>query len=127
MSELFNPFSLQGKQILVTGASSGIGSGIATACAKMGATVILNGRNKERLQEVLQSLPRGDHKIFTADLRNRSALSLMVENIHELDGIVYCAGIGQRILCKQLSDKDIDDVMDINFKAQVLLQAELLR
>lgn len=127
MSELFNPFSLQGKQILVTGASSGIGRGIATACAKMGATVILNGRNKERLQEVLQSLPRGDHKIFTADLRNRSALSLMVENIHELDGIVYCAGIGQRILCKQLSDKDIDDVMDINFKAQVLLQAELLR
>ena len=49
----YNPFSLEGKTILVTGASSGIGRGIAVTCSKMGATVIINGRNKERLQETL--------------------------------------------------------------------------
>ena len=41
----FNPFSLEGKTIFVTGASSGIGRGIAVTCCKMGATVIINGRN----------------------------------------------------------------------------------
>ena len=49
MTEVFNPFSLSGKTILVTGASSGIGRGIAEACAKMGATIVLTGRNEERL------------------------------------------------------------------------------
>ena len=49
----FNPFTLEGKTILVTGASSGIGRGIAIACSKMGATVIVNGRNESRLNETL--------------------------------------------------------------------------
>ena len=47
----FNPFSLEGKKILVTGASSGIGRGIAIECSKLGAHLILNGRNEERLKE----------------------------------------------------------------------------
>ena len=49
----FNPFTLEGKTILVTGASSGIGRGIAIACSKMGATVIINGRNEQRLAETM--------------------------------------------------------------------------
>ena len=44
----------------------------------------------------------------------------------KLDGIVHCAGIGQRVLCKQLGEKDIETVMNINFNAPVLLQKELL-
>ena len=66
--EQFNPFSLSGKQILVTGASSGIGRGIALACAKMGATVFITGRNMERLNETLSQMPRGEHKAIAADL-----------------------------------------------------------
>ena len=46
----YNPFSLQGKTILVTGASSGIGKATAIAFSKMGATVIANGRNVQRLE-----------------------------------------------------------------------------
>ena len=52
----FNPFTLEGKTILVTGASSGIGRGIAIACSKMGATVIINGRNEQRLAETMTEM-----------------------------------------------------------------------
>lgn len=126
MAETFNPFTLVGKQILVTGASSGIGKGIALACAKMGATVILNGRNTERLNEVLSSLPEGEHKVLTADLSDRDAVSTMVAAMPKLDGIVMCAGAANRVPCKSLTQNDIDYVMKTNIEAPMLLQAELL-
>ena len=55
----FNPFSLEGKTILVTGASSGIGRGIAVACSKMGASLVLNGRNPQKLRETQELLEKG--------------------------------------------------------------------
>lgn len=123
----YNPFTLEGKTILVTGASSGIGQGIAVTCSKMGATVILNGRNKLKLGVTLEQLERGEHKMIVADLTNNESVSRMMEDIPALDGVVHCAGIGQRIPCKLLTEETVGQVMDANFKAPVLLQAELLR
>ena len=122
-----NPFSLKGKTILVTGASSGIGCGIAIACSRMGATIIANGRNEARLHNTLSQLEGDGHSVSVADLSNPSHLNAMVSSLPKLDGIVHCAGIGQRVLCKQLNEQDVDDVMDTNFKAPVLLQTELLK
>ena len=51
----------------------------------------------------------------------------MVGKLTKLDGIVHCAGTGQRILCKDLQSEDINKVMDTNFMAPVMLQAEILR
>lgn len=126
MTETFNPFSLRGKTILVTGASSGIGKGIALACAKMGATVILNGRNEVRLNEVLGQMPEGEHQILAADLSDREAVNAMVVATPKLDGIVMCAGVANRIPCKAVTQNDIDYVMKTNIEAPMLLQAELL-
>lgn len=123
----FNPFSLEGKTILVTGASSGIGRGIAIACSKMGATVIVNGRNESRLNETLLHMCGENHLKFVADLSDVCSVSSFVAAMPKLDGIVHCAGIGQRILCKQIIEKDLDDTMDINFKAPVMLQTEILK
>ena len=52
----YNPYSLEGKTILVTGASSGIGKGAAIECSKMGAKVIITARNEERLKETLKGM-----------------------------------------------------------------------
>lgn len=123
----YNPFSLKGKTILVTGASSGIGKGVAIACSKMGATVIINGRNQIKLEETLAQLDVGEHKMIAADLRNNESVSRMMELLPSLDGVVHCAGIGQRVLCKMATEQDVDSVMDTNFKAPVLLQTELLK
>ena len=125
--EDYNPFSLKGKTILVTGSSSGIGRGVAIICSKMGATVILNGRNQLKLGSTLAQLENGDHKIIAADLTETESLSRMLTELPALDGVVHCAGIGQRILCKAATEQDVDSVMDANFKGPVLLQTGLLK
>lgn len=123
----FNPFTLEGKTILVTGASSGIGRGIAIACSKMGATVIINGRNEQRLAETMTEMQGEENISLAADLSDSNSLTEMISRLPKLDGIVHCAGIGQRVLCKQLQEADLDTMMDVNFKAPVMLQTEILK
>ena len=122
-----NPFSLEGKTILVTGASSGIGRGIAITCSRMGAIVILNGRNKSKLDETFSQLEIGNHSIITADLTDRTSVNQMMGARPMLDGVVHCAGMGQRVLCKVATEKDVDSVMDVNYKGPVLLQTDLIK
>ena len=123
----YNPFSLEGKTIFVTGASSGIGRAIAIICSKMRAKVIINGRNASRLNKTLLMMEGEGHEISIGDLSDSVTLVPMVDKLPKLDGIVHCAGIGQRIPCKELHSYDVDEVMNVNFKAHVLLQAEILR
>lgn len=121
-----NPFSLTGKTILVTGASAGIGRGIAVACAKMGAQVVITGRNQERLQETLSQLEGDNHSIIIADLTNEKERTALVTQLPMLDGMVQCAGVGSRVPCKMLTQADLDYVMKPNIEAPILLQSELL-
>ena len=120
-------FSLAGRTILVTGASSGIGRAIAIACAQAGASVVLNGRNQLRLQATLETLSGEGHEAVQADLTNAEQRTFLVESLPQLDGVVHCAGIGSRVLCKMLEEQDVSRVMQANFEAPVMLQAELLR
>jgi len=76
---MYNPFSLEGKIILVTGASSGIGRAIAIECSKMGALLVLTARNKERLNETLLKLEGTGHSIIVADLANEDARNKLIE------------------------------------------------
>ena len=120
-------FSLSGKTILITGASSGIGRAIAIACSQQGAHVILNGRNQLRLQATIEALSGEGHEAVEADLTNAEQRTFLVESLPQLDGVVHCAGIGSRVLCKMLEEQDVSRVMQANFEAPVLLQAQLLR
>ena len=124
---MFNPFSLAGKTLLVTGASSGIGRGIAITCSKMGATVVISGRNTSKLNETLSQLEGGSNLMVVCDLTDSQSLSSLVGALPKLDGVVHCAGIGQRIPCKLLSEGLVDEVMDANCKAPIMLQSELLK
>lgn len=123
----YNPFSLEGKTILVTGASSGIGRGIAIACSKMGATVIVNGRSIAKLNETITLLDGDSHLVASGDITDTGCLNRIVEELPKLDGIVHCAGIVNRMLAKQLSGDDVDMIMDVNFKAPVILQSLILQ
>lgn len=127
MEDNNNPFSLKDKIILVTGASSGIGRGVAVSCSRMGATVVVSGRNEKRIDETLSMMPDGEHSKMVCDLTNQADLITAVSVLPKLDGVVHCAGIGQRIPAKLLKEENVDDVLSVNFKAPVLLQAELLK
>lgn len=122
-----NPFSLEGKTIMVTGASSGIGRGIAVACSKMGASVTINGRNEKKLQETLSLMDGTDNSILIGDLTDIKGLGILVSSLPKLDGIVHCAGIGSRVLCKNIVEEDVIQTMDANFMAPVMLQTEILK
>jgi NAD(P)-dependent dehydrogenase (short-subunit alcohol dehydrogenase family) len=120
-------FSLAGKNILVTGASSGIGKQIAITVASMGATVNISARNSERLNDTLALLPGAGHKTYIADLTAASELDDLAQACPELDGIVFSSGIIKTLPFKFITETDLDDVMHTNFTAPVLLLNKLLK
>lgn len=124
---MITPFSLEGKTVLVTGASSGIGRGIAVTCSKMGATVVVNGRNEIKLQETSSQMEGENHIIAIGDLTDSTSLVEMVKLLPKLDGVVHCAGIGSRVLCRNVVEEDIEQTFAVNFNAPVLLQTEILK
>lgn len=125
--ELYNPFSLQGKSIIVTGASSGIGKAIAIECARMGANVLITGRNKERLQETFDLLIGDNHTQIIADLKSYEEIVQLAEKTASIDGLVHCAGFTIPKPFSFLSQTDISSVMQVNFEAPVLLTQCLLK
>ncbi len=124
---MYNPFSLEGKTILVTGASSGIGRAIAIECSKSGATVYLTARNEERLKETLSSMEAGEHKIITADLTNQQEVTNLAVTVEKLDGIVLNSGINDKSIIKKLDNEFISMMMDTNFSGPVMLMQALLK
>lgn len=124
MDTQYNPYSLAGKTILVTGASSGIGQATAIECSKLGATVIITGRNEERLQQTLDSLCNQEcHTSLVADITTEEGISHLVNSINHLDGVVLCAGKGLTLPLQFSTREKFNDLFEINFFAPV----ELLR
>jgi NAD(P)-dependent dehydrogenase (short-subunit alcohol dehydrogenase family) len=122
-----NPFSLAGKRILVTGASSGIGRTTALECSRMGALLVLTGRNVDLLHEALSTLEGDGHQAIPADLTNTESLASLVENVGKLDGLVLSAGQGNVIPMKLATRQRIEPIFDINYFAPVELVRLLLK
>lgn len=125
-----NPFSLEDKRILVTGASSGIGRRTAIEISNMGGSVVVTGRDTERLRHTFDELDSNAgqlHIMVIADLTREEDLERISEECGELNGVVHCAGIGDKTLLRMVREKDIDRIMDVNFKAPALLQKLLLK
>lgn len=122
-----NPFSLSNKTILITGASSGIGRSIAIICSKMGAKVIITGRNEKRLNETFTLLEGSDHKKFIIDLTDLSALENLIEQLPKLDGIVSNAGIVKSLITQVSEPKDACEIFNINTIAPINLIQFLLQ
>lgn len=125
--EEYNPFRLDGKSILVTGASSGIGRGIAVACAKMGCNLFITGRNNEKLEQTRIEASTEKVTIVPSDITRDEEIEKLVAQLPALDGIVHCAGISNSVLCKQIKRSDIEHVFATNFTGTVLLQTSLIK
>lgn len=123
----FNPYSLEGKMILVTGASSGIGKATAIACSKMGAKVIITARNSVRLQETFNELEGEGHQQIIAELTSEEDLQQIVENVPQLDGLVNNAGIGSKTPINFIKQGTLQNILDVNTIAPIMLSKMLLK
>lgn len=123
-----NPFSLVGKTILVTGASSGIGRGIAQQCAAAGATCIVTARNEQRLMETQQSMSGTGHTIALADLSTEEGVCALVNQIDaKLDGVVCAAGVVETQVLKLTEETDMQHLFNTNAFSAIRLVRELVQ
>ena len=124
---MYNPFSLENKTILVTGASSGIGKAIAIECSKMGAKVVITGRNAERLNETFLQLNADGHLQIIADLQNTDDRQDLVDQLPTLDGLVNCAGISGHSLFAFLKKNEVEKMFDINYFSTLYLTQSIVK
>ena len=127
---MYNPFSLEGKTILITGASSGIGAETAVECSRLGARVIITGRNEQRLQKTFSRLDVSfcnEHQLTPADLVNETDISRLVEQIDRIDGIVCNAGVNRIMPVAFIKEDDFEFVFRNNFFSALCLIRLLLK
>ena len=124
---MYNPFSLAGKTILITGASSGIGKATAIECSKLGAKVIITGRNRLRLEETFSSMSGNAHLLIEADLQYPSDIDMLIDSLPMLDGVVNNAGMTKTIPMAFISEEILLDVLRINTISHILITQKLLK
>lgn len=120
-------FGLEGKKILVTGASSGIGRATAIECSKAGATMYLTARNTERLEQTMTEMKGDNHRIIPADLTSVEDIQHLVDEVDVLDGVALIAGINDKMIIKKIDDNFITKMLSTNFSGPALLIRSLLK
>lgn len=123
----YNPFSLEGKTILVTGASSGIGKAAAIECSKLGAKIIVTARNEIRLSQTLQELEGEGHQMVICDLNNEADIDKMVSDLPEVQGLINNAGFTKILPVQFINADDINSILQVNTVAPMLLLQKLLK
>ena len=125
----YNPFTLEGKTVLVTGASSGIGKAAAIECSKAGARVIITARNEDRLRETHSQLADAEEQPewILADMQKDEDIQSLVEQLPVLDGVVCNAGISINVPIAFIDREKIQQVLDVNTVAPILLTRQLIK
>ena len=125
----FNPFSLENKIVLVTGASSGIGRQCAVDCSKMGARVVLLGRNQERLEETLTLMEGEGHLLVSFDLTEsekiKEVVAGVVSTVGPINGVLHCAGISETLPLKLMKTELLDKFFRNNVYSAIELTREV--
>lgn len=122
--------NLKGKSILVTGASSGIGREIAISISRQGATVIITGRNEDRLNDTFNNLHHDNnqqHLQVIADLDMDDQIENLAAESLSVDGLVSCSGINDKAPIKHVTREKIDKMYNANVYGPMLLVKELLK
>ena len=123
----YNPFSLEGKTILVTGASCGIGQSTSVECSKLGAKVLITASNEDRLNETLSMMEGEGHQLIIAEQTDTDQVNNLVANLPALDGVVLCAGKGMTLPFPFCTRDKYDEIFNVNYFAPVALLRLLVK
>lgn len=111
-------FRLDGRYIIVTGASSGIGRQCAIECSNRGAKLVLVARDEERLNETLAQLGGEGHVMIPLDITRfdmiSSSLERALDNVNAIHGLIHSAGIQQTLAFGQMKTHRFNSLFDIN-------------
>ena len=124
---MYNPFSLSGKYIFITGAASGIGRAAAIECSKMGANLIITDRSQEQLKETLLMLEKGDHSLLICDLTDYDQISAIVEKLPKIDALFSNAGIVKTLVTQFSEQNDVTEIFNINTFPSIYIVQLLLK
>lgn len=137
MSSVYSPIypDLENKIILVTGASRGIGNAIAKSLASQKAHVVFNYRSDEakamELKEELQKLGAANVHALNFDVTDtekmKSELDAFIKENGNIAGLVNNAGISKDQLVMRVKAEDIDNILNVNLKATMMLTNHLSR
>lgn len=123
----YNPYSIENKTILITGASSGIGKATAIECSRMGAKVIITARNDERLSQTFFELEGNGHIKIIADLSSDESIESLIEACPQIDGLVNNAGISRHLPVNFVTREKMNQIFPTNLEAPILLFSRLLK
>ncbi len=123
-------FSLKGKTILITGASSGIGRACALECSKAGAFILAFGRDEDRLAESISSL-EGEGKAFSVELTNTDEVDEVMKELEnngvKIDGVIHSAGISTTLPLRMITPDKIQPLFDVNVSSAIYLSKWVTR
>jgi len=110
--------NLKGKNIIITGASSGIGKQCAIMVSKLGANVILIARNKERLKETYNQLKEAKHLYFSQDITEcekiEDIVRISVERIGKISGFIHSAGMRMTLPLRSMRPSYYEKMFAVN-------------
>lgn len=116
---IIDTFKLDNKNIIITGASSGIGRQCAIAASQLGASVILMARNTEKLQETLSLMNRPElHLICSVDIMDaekmEAAIKTIMTSVGKMHGLIHCAGISTTLPLRNISPAKMEEYFKTN-------------
>lgn len=124
---MYNPFTLEGKTILVTGASTGIGRQVAIDCAKSGAKIVLSDLDEEKLKAMICELYGEGHSYIICDFTSEESIASLAEKCPKLDGYSNNAGVGKSVMLKFIRREDLSGFVGINAFAPAILLKKLVQ
>lgn len=123
---MYNPYSLAGKTILITGAASGIGKATSVESSKLGAKIIAVDLNAEGLQSLMLQLEGEGHLAFAGNLCSEDFLEELGESVPQLEGVFLCAGVSDTTPVKFITEEKIKRVFGVNLTAPIMMLKQLL-
>jgi short-subunit dehydrogenase len=120
--------NLDGKRVLVSGATGGLGQAISAELANAGASLVLSSRRKKELTEIAKALPGGTdrHEVIVADLAKSGAPEKLIGSAGDIDGLVANAALPATGRLEELSETEVTRALDVNFEAPILMAHTLV-
>jgi short-subunit dehydrogenase len=116
---------VEGKRLLLSGATGGLGRAVAEALAAEGAKLVLSARREQELEALARSLPGNAHEVIVADLAEEGAAEKLIQDAGALDGLIANAALPATGRLESFSSEEVQRALRVNFESPILMARAL--